>query len=288
VENKSCIILGGTGTLGKELIKRLHKNNDILVISRDEHKHQSLKKEFPKVRFALGDIRNIESSKLLFKNKDVVFHVAALKHVDYLEDNPMESLQTNTLASFDIANVCIENNIKHCVFSSTDKAVYPINTYGFSKALSEKIFLHFNTIQDKTKFKVYRWPNVIGSTGSALPYFVKLLKEGTKIPVTDARMTRFWIKIDEAVDFVLSSYYKQHPNITQIYPKLKSASLLKVIDVLAEMLEVKYTIHEIGMRKGEKLHEDMTFEHEYGGKISSNNCYQYTRDELKELFKELI
>lgn len=288
MENKSCIILGGTGTLGKELIKRLHKDNDVLVISRDEHKHQALKKQFPKVKFALGDIRNIESSRLFFKDKDVVFHVAALKHVDYLEDNPMESLQTNTLASFNIANICIENNIKHCVFSSTDKAVYPINTYGFSKALSEKIFLHFNTIQNKTKFKVYRWPNVIGSTGSALPYFIKLLKEGSKIPVTDARMTRFWIKIDEAVDFVLYSFQKEHPNITQIYPKLKSASLLKVIDVLAEMLEVKYTIHEIGMRKGEKLHEDMTFEHEYGGKISSNSCYQYTRDELKELFKDLI
>lgn len=287
MEVKSALIIGGTGTLGKALIQYLHGLVDITILSRDEHKQQALKKVYPDIRFILGDIKDPGSLDKAFLNQDAVFHFAALKHVDALEDNPVEAMKTNAIASVNVADMCLKYHVPVCVYSSTDKAVYPINSYGYSKALSEKIFLDYNKHSDYTRFNVYRWPNVIGSQGSAIPFFINKINAGESIPVTDVKMTRFWIKIEEAVQFVLKTYksgFRQHNTI--IYPRLKSASILDVIDVLAEILGKPYRIHEIGLRPGEKLHECMVADHE-GEYLDSLTAIKYTRPELKELLAGL-
>ena len=290
MENKRILIIGGTGTLGKELIRNLYRKNKISVLSRDEHKQALLKKEYPFIKFYLGDIRNLNNHDYAFHNIDVVFHVAALKHVDILENDPLESIKTNVLGSINIAEACIRNNVKYCMFSSTDKAVYPINAYGMSKGLSEKIFLDYNKKQSKTLFKVYRWPNVIGSNGSALLFFIVLIKSNKTIPITDARMSRFWLKTQDAINFVLDTIENNNfcKDKVLIYPHLKAAPLLEVIGAISYLLKKDYKYNVIGLRAGEKLHEDMCFENETGRVISSNNCDQYTKEELLELLKDLV
>lgn len=286
MEINKVLILGGTGSLGRSLIDHMRGTKEITVLSRDEHKQQALKKIYPDIKFILGDIRDKDSMRMAFKNQDAVFHVAALKHVDILELNSVEALKTNTIASINVADLCIDNNIKTCMYSSTDKAVYPINAYGYSKAFSEKIFHQYNTY-GSTNFNVYRWPNVIGSSGSALPFFIEKLKAHETVPITNYDMTRFWIKLENAVRFVLNTYnHTFRYSGTIIYPELKAATLIEVVDVLAELLGVKYTTTETGMRPGEKLHEAMIAHHE-GEYLDSLNAPGFTRAELKELLAGL-
>lgn len=285
---KKALVIGGTGSLGKEIVTQLlskYPNVEVTVLSRCEHKQQAMKKLFPKVRFVLGNVRDVDSLNPWFKGKDVVFHVAALKCIDILEENPIESIKTNIIGTINVANCCIAHDVKYCMFSSTDKAVSPINTYGFCKAASEKLLLEYNRNLSFTHFSVYRWGNVLSSTGSAIPFFIENIKENKPVDLTDPKMTRFWIQIPTAVKFILDTFHSKE-SLTEIMipPMMKGAKVTDVISCLGELLNREVKINLIGLRRGEKMYEELRSIHEKNS-ISSENCPQYTRSELKELLR---
>lgn len=285
---KRALVIGGTGSLGTELINQL-KGWEVTSLSRDEQKQQMMKKIYPNVKFVLGDVRDKDSISRHFIGKSVIFHVAALKHVDHIEENPIESVKTNILGSINVAECALNHHIERCVFSSTDKAVDAINVYGNCKAISEKIFFDYNKSQENTRFAVYRWGNVAASNGSAIPYFIECLKNKKPVPITDPKMTRFWITIDMAVKFMLSSYKSElATDQVMIPPLMKSAKVLDVLDCLADLLGVKeYKTQVIGVRRGEKLHECLTSMHS-SNYVASDNCEKYTEAELKHFLKPLV
>jgi UDP-N-acetylglucosamine 4,6-dehydratase len=281
------VIIGGTGTLGTCLTEKLlEAKHDIVVFSRDELKQQEMKKRFPDVRYVLGDIRDKRSLVPVLQGADTVFHVAALKHVDVLEDNPTEAIKTNVLGTINVAEAAIESRVKHVVFSSTDKAVLPINVYGMTKAISERYLLSQNQKQALTKFAVYRWANVLGSRGSVVHFFAKTLKEQGAVNVTDSRMTRFWIHIEDAVEYMLSTY-KKASTVEPMIPEMKSASVMRLANAIAKSMgKERFTINFVGTRPGEKLHECILSSHDYC--LRSDTADQYTDAELVKMVKRVV
>ncbi len=281
-------IIGGTGTLGKELTRQLYGENEITIVSRDELKQQEMKKLYPSCIYKIGDIRDRQAMDRIFMagQFETVFLTAALKHVDVIEDNPLEGLKTNILGAANIAETAQQNMVKNVVFSTTDKAVNPINVYGMTKGIAERYMLSLNNDQSYTKFRCFRWGNVLNSRGAALQGFIKTLKKGSTAFITDERMSRFWIRIEDAVSFMLNSY--EGASLKEVvFPDMRAAKVMDVIDVLAELLGIpEYEVKEVGIRPGEKIVECMYSSHEYC--INSDNCGQYTRDELKALLREMI
>lgn len=280
-------VIGGTGTLGSSLIEHLSKSNhQIISVSRDELKQQILRVQYPKVRFVMADIRDKQSIKMALRGVDVVFHTAALKHVDILEENPAEAFKTNVLGTMNVAEAAIEVGVPKVVFSSTDKAVLPINTYGYTKALSEKYLFSLNFKQLTTRFVVYRWGNVIGSRGSAVHTFVRSLKEKGEINLTDKAMTRFWIRIEDAVKYMIESYEWADTDEPMI-PTMKASSVQRLALAISETLGIlDPKINVIGLRAGEKIHECLMSSH--SGCLRSDTAPQYTRDELLKLLKGIV
>ncbi len=283
---KRVVILGGTGTLGQEIAHQLlNQGAEVKIYSRDELKQKEMQRSFgfnPKLIFRLGDVRDEVSLRRVMYGADTVFHVAALKHVDSIEENPEESVKTNILGTIKVADSAETMGISHVIFSSTDKAVDPINVYGQSKAISERILLRRNDLQSFTKYSVYRWGNVVGSRGSVIPQFFAALKAGEQIKVTDKEMTRFWINIADAVGFMLSTY-ERCPRNQVCLPPIKAASLVRVIKSLAKIGGVEnYKLDVVGLRLGEKLHEVLVSQHS-GFSMESSTYDQYTDSELEAL-----
>ena len=260
---KSILITGGTGSFGKTVTKKLlQKYNPakIIIYSRDEFKQFEMKKDLQdfdkkKLRFFIGDVRDQGRLSTAMQNVYIVIHTAALKQVDAAEYNPMEYVRTNIFGAENVIKASIENGVKHIIALSTDKAVNPINLYGATKLAADKIFTAANNITGsrKTIFSVVRYGNVIGSRGSVQPLFLKLIKEGAKfLPITDTQMTRFWISIDEGVNFVLNCFERMKGGEIFI-PKSPS---IKIVD-LAKAIEPSVKIKIIGARPGEKIHETL-------------------------------
>lgn len=287
------VVIGGTGTLGQATITELMRREpgtSILCVSRDELKQKEMRAALQnpaQVSFCLGDIRDRSSFERYLEGADVVFHFAALKHIDVLEEFPEESLKTNVLGTINVADACIAQKVPFCVFSSTDKAVEPINAYGMSKGLSEKILFRRNETQKTTCFSVYRWGNVLGSRGSVIPMFAEKLRAGEPVPLTSSDMTRFWIPIEKAVEFILSTYdgaKKCHAMI----PPIKGASVVDVIHSVARVVGVESVVAKpVGLRRGEKIHESLRGASE-GGVLNSGACENYTADELDELVRGVL
>ena len=260
---KSILITGGTGSFGKTVTKKLlqkYNPGKIIIYSRDEFKQFEMKKDLQhfdqkKLRFFIGDVRDQDRLNTAMQNVDMVIHTAALKQVDAAEYNPMEYVRTNIFGAENVIKASIENEVKYIIALSTDKAVNPINLYGATKLAADKIFTAANNITGsrKTIFSVVRYGNVIGSRGSVQPLFLKLAKEGAKfLPITDSQMTRFWISIDEGVNFVLNCFERMKGGEIFI-PKSPS---IKIVD-LAKAIEPKAKIKIIGARPGEKIHETL-------------------------------
>ena len=261
--NNCLMITGGTGSLGKALIKRLLAETPIqrmIVLSRDEQKQFDFSMELSpeereRVRFFLGDVRDRERMSTAMRNVDFVIHTAAMKIVMTAEYNPFECIQTNVIGAENIVQAAIEMGVKRVVALSTDKACNPINLYGASKLASDKIFIAGNHIAGarSTRFSVVRYGNVIGSRGSVLPFFRQLIENNAQsLPITDPRMTRFWITLNQGVEFVLSSLHVMKGGEIFV-PKIPSMKVVDLASVLAPGLP-----HEIiGIRPGEKLHEMM-------------------------------
>ena len=277
MKNKKILIIGGTGALGKTLTRRYFKDNTIIVLSRDEHKHVSMKREFPEVKYCIGDVKDKHSilQTLNEHRPQVVINTAALKHVPVCESNPYESVKTNIIGHknlIDSIAICT-HQIETLMFISTDKACLPINVYGMCKAISERLYIDFANKQNDIKVVLCRYGNVLESTGSVIPFFKNLLENKAKVlPVTDIRMTRFSITLEESVDLIDWTYRNSESHGCIVIPKLPS---IKIVD-LAKELAKSYGIEEmplkiVGIRQGEKLHEDMiSFE-------ESLRCIEYDK-----------
>jgi UDP-N-acetylglucosamine 4,6-dehydratase/5-epimerase len=260
LEGSSVLITGGTGSLGNALVRHLLKEGKvrrIVIFSRDELKQHHMRSEFQndsRLRWFLGDVRDLERLKRAFHNVDYVFHAAALKQVDTGEYNPMEFIKTNVLGSQNVIDASIETGVKRVVALSTDKASSPINLYGATKLTADKLFIAANNYSYSygTIFSVVRYGNVMGSRGSVIPFFKQIAEEGKPLPITDLRMTRFWISIEQAVHFVVDSLEMMTGGELYV-PRIPS---MKVVD-LAKAVAPGSDLEEIGMRPGEKLHEEM-------------------------------
>ena len=262
MKDKKILIIGGTGALGKSLIKRYYDSNDIIVFSRDEHKHVDLLKKYDKLESYLGDIRDkssIENALVRYK-PDVVINTAALKHVPICENNPIESVKTNIIGHQNVIECVGSHDVETLIFVSTDKACKPINVYGMCKAISEKLYISFAKQQQVTKVVMVRYGNVLESTGSVIPYFKSLLDNGSDfLPITHSDMTRFLLTLDEAVDLIDWSYHHKNSHGKIAVPKVKS---MRVVNIAKSLIKYygktdKVSLKNIGIRSGEKLHEEM-------------------------------
>lgn len=262
-DGKSILVTGGTGSFGRHFIReilRCYKPARVIVFSRDELKQYEMAQEFTNkaMRFFIGDVRDKSRLITAFVDVDFVIHAAALKHVSVAEYNPMECIKTNVLGGQNVIEAAIEQKVKKVVALSTDKAANPINLYGASKLASDKLFVAANNIAGRqgTRFSVVRYGNVAGSRGSVLQLFDKLVKEGKKtLPVTDERMTRFWLPLSQGVDITLKSFERMKGG--EIYvPKIPSINITDLVKSMGENIE--YDL--VGIRPGEKLHEVMITE----------------------------
>ena len=257
---KAILITGGTGSFGKQYVRTIlerFQTKRIVIYSRDELKQFEMQQEFnqPQMRYFIGDVRDKERLSLAMKGIDYVIHAAAMKHVPIAEYNPMECIKTNVRGAENVVNAAIENEVEKVIALSTDKAANPINLYGATKLVSDKLFVAANNIAGghRTIFSVVRYGNVVGSRGSVVPFFEKLIKDGAdSLPITDNHMTRFWITLQQGVDFVLKNFERMHGGEIFV-PKIPS---IRVVD-LAKAMAPSLPTHIIGIRPGEKLHEIM-------------------------------
>jgi len=262
-QNKTVLVTGGTGSFGNRFVKRLLDEGHvekIIILSRDELKQFEMQQKFnaqelDRLRFFIGDVRDQERLKTAFYGVDYLVHAAALKQVPAAEYNPMECIKTNIHGAENVISAAIEADVKKVIALSTDKAANPINLYGATKLCSDKLFVAANNYSGGkvTKFSVVRYGNVIGSRGSVVPFFEKLLAEGVdELPITDPRMTRFWITLDAGVGFVLKNFERMQGGEIFV-PKIPSVRIKDLAEAMASGKPTKI----VGIRPGEKLHEIM-------------------------------
>ena len=287
-ENKRILITGGTGSLGMALTKRLldEKVDVIRIFSRNENKQVTMQSEFndDRLRFLIGDVRDLPRLERALEGIDIVFHAAALKHVPVIEKNPFEAINTNVIGSRNVVEACLSEDVSKVVGVGTDKAVSPLNTYGATKLLMEKIFTTASNYLDKdkhkTKFISLRYGNVLGSSGSVIPKFINQIKSNKKITITDPGMTRFSITMDEAIDFILDSTIHGHGSEVFI-PKLRSYKIDDVKIVLQELLG-NTGEEKIPVRQGEKFHETLINIDETRTTLESESKYIILQNKLSE------
>ncbi|MBF0566012.1 MAG: UDP-N-acetylglucosamine 4,6-dehydratase (inverting) [Nitrospirae bacterium] len=276
LDDKVVLITGGTGSFGRkftEYVFARHRVKKLIILSRDEFKQHEMSQMFPqdkyRIRFFLGDVRDRDRLYRAFNGVDYVIHAAALKHVMAAEYNPFEVAKTNIIGAQNIVEAAIDNGVKKVVALSTDKAVNPINLYGATKLAMEKILVAANSYvgTKDTAFSVVRYGNVVGSRGSVIPLFLKLIRQGAKeLPLTDERMTRFWITLDEAVEVVENALVESIGGEVFV-PKMPSMKVVDLIKAICEDCRVKI----VGARPGEKIHETLVSTDESAYTIDFSN-----------------
>lgn len=262
-DNKTILITGGTGSFGYKFVKTIveqYAPKKLIIYSRDELKQYEMSQSFPDylypfMRYFIGDVRDKERLIMAMKDVDYVIHAAALKHVPAAEYNPMECIKTNVNGAQNIVEASLAANVDKVIALSTDKAASPINLYGASKLASDKLFVSANNLagSSRTQFSVVRYGNVVGSRGSVVPFFVKLMRQNVSfLPITDARMTRFWITLQQGVDFVMKNFTRMRGGEIFV-PKIPSVRIVDLATAMAPNIPHKF----IGIRPGEKIHETM-------------------------------
>lgn len=258
LDGKSVLVTGATGSFGKRFVKFVlenHKPKRLVIFSRDELKQFEMQERFQSssLRYFLGDVRDKDRLYRAFDGVEVVVHAAAMKQVPASEYNPMEAVKTNIIGAENVIDVCIDQGVERVIALSTDKAANPANLYGATKLCSDKLFIAANALsgRHRTHFSVVRYGNVIGSRGSVIPFFMQKRKEGV-LPITDPRMTRFWITLEQGVKFVIDSLERMHGGEIFV-PKIPSMNIMNVAKVVAPECRTQ----TIGIRPGEKLHEIM-------------------------------
>ena len=261
-DGSSILVTGGTGSFGKkfaEIVLRDCNPRRLILFSRDEQKHVDIRRnlfpeaKYPQMRYFVGDVRDLDRLKRALYGVDYVVHAAAMKHVDMAEYNPQECIATNIGGAQNVINAAIDCGVKKVISLSTDKAANPINLYGATKLCSDKLFVAANALSSvgRTRFSAVRYGNVLGSSGSVIPFFIRQRQTG-RLSITDPRMTRFWITLEQGVDFVLKSFMRMEGGEIFV-PKIPS---MKIID-LARSIAPKCEMEIVGIRPGEKLHECM-------------------------------
>ena len=259
-DDKTILITGGTGSFGKQYVKTLlrhYKPRRLIVYSRDELKQFEMEQVYrePCMRYFIGDVRDRDRLSQAMKGVDFVIHAAALKQIPAAEYNPMECIKTNIHGAENVIHAALANNVEKVIALSTDKAANPINLYGATKLASDKLFVAANNLagQHRTRFAAVRYGNVVGSRGSVVPFFRKLIADGADhLPVTDVRMTRFWITLQQGVDFVLKNFSRMQGGEIFV-PRIPSVRVVDLATAMAPALPQRVT----GIRPGEKLHEIM-------------------------------
>ncbi len=263
-DGKKILITGGTGSLGQALTKRLlnYDVDTIRIYNRNENEQVKMQSKFSdkKLRFLIGDVRDMSRLERALEDIDIVFHAAALKHVPIVEYNPFEAVQTNILGSQNIINASLKEDVEICICIGTDKAVSPLNTYGATKLLMEKLFVtasnYLNPQRHRTKFLAVRYGNVLGSNGSVVPKISQQISSGNKITITDPSMTRFNITMNEALDLIERA--AKNGNGGEVFiPKLNAYNLRDLVDALCEILDRDVKEEIISVRPGEKIHETL-------------------------------
>ena len=277
LNNKTILITGGTGSFGKKMVQIIlegYKPEKLIIFSRDELKQFEMSqrwsvKKYPCIRYFLGDVRDKERLSRAFHGVDYVIHAAALKQVPAAEYNPEEFIKTNILGGMNVIDAALINKVRKVVALSTDKACNPINLYGATKLCADKLFVAANIYggHDKTIFSVVRYGNVVGSRGSVVPFFKERAKTGI-LPITDSRMTRFWITLDQSVHFVLRVLDLASGGEIFV-PKIPSMHIVE----LAKAIAPECTQEEVGIRPGEKIHEILIGEDEGRNAIEYDECY---------------
>ena len=273
-DGKVVLVTGGTGSFGNRFVARVIKDHNpekVVVFSRDELKQSEMAKRItdPRVRFLLGDIRDLPRLRRAFHDVDVVVHAAALKQVPALEYNPFEAVQTNIIGAENIINAAIDESVERVIALSTDKAVNPTNLYGATKLCFEKLFVAGNNYAGgtKTRFSCVRYGNVVGSRGSVVPLFLEKRRGGV-LPITHKDMTRFWITLDQSVDMVF--YAANEMRGGEIFvPKIPSMKILDLAKAIAPDCRLEF----VGVRPGEKLHEALLTDEESGRTVDAGNCF---------------
>ena len=280
LKNKIFLITGGTGSFGNAVLKKLLKTNikEIRIFSRDEKKQYDLRKKINdyRVKFYLGDIRNYSSVLEATKLVDYIFHAAALKQVPSCEFFPMEAVNTNILGAYNIAKAAEYSGVKKCIMLSTDKAVYPINAMGLSKAMMEKIMIA-KSRSSKTIFCATRYGNVMGTRGSVIPLFIDQIKKDSSVTITDQNMTRFLMSVDQSVDLVL--YALKNAKAGDIFvQKSPAATIINLVKGLRILLKKNFKIKNVGIRHGEKIHETLVSSQEMKNIINKKKFYIIPKD----------
>lgn len=278
-DGKAILVTGGTGSFGLAFIGRVLEASSparLVIYSRDEQKQFDMAQRFsprehPCLRYFIGDVRDAQRLKMAMRDVDIIIHAAALKHVPVAEYNPIEAINTNIIGAENVINAAIETGVKKVIALSTDKAANPINLYGATKLCADKLFVAANNLSGggPPDFSVARYGNVLGSRGSVIPYFRKLIDEGAEsLPITDPRMTRFWITLPQGVDFVARCLDDMEGGEIFV-PKIPS---MKVMDIAAAMAPDLLT-HVIGIRPGEKLHEVLITSDDAINTLEFDDCY---------------
>jgi FlaA1/EpsC-like NDP-sugar epimerase len=307
INDREILITGGTGTLGKALTRELINNyhvRGIRIFSRDEEKHRLMQEEFghDRISYLIGDVADKERLYRAMNGVDIVIHTAAMKQVPACEQNPIEAVKTNINGTVNVINCAIDNDVEKVFFISTDKAVKPLNLYGATKCVAEKLVLDANLYSPhKTKFSACRYGNILGSRGSVLRMWDEQLACDLSIGVTSNQMTRFWLKKQTAVSFIMNCI--THMKGGEIFiPKMKSCTMKDFAKAYIKRLNIDATIREIGIRPGEKIHEEIAVmgetvhivdgkeirQYECKDSINSLLAVQYTQEELVEIIHEVM
>ena len=275
-KNKNILITGGTGSFGKKFIEILLKDynpNKVIVYSRDELKQFEMQQKQPfddsRLRYFIGNVRDKERMRRAFNGVDYIVHAAALKQVPAMEYNPEEAIKTNIIGAMNIISCAIDAGVKKVIALSTDKACNPINLYGATKLCSDKLFVSGNTYsgEEGTRFSVVRYGNVVGSRGSVIPFFLKEKEKGV-LPVTDEKMTRFWITLDQGVNFVIKNFERMFGGEIFV-PKIPSMKIIDLVKAIAPKCKIKI----VGIGPGEKLHEVMISIDDARNTLELGDCY---------------
>ena len=290
MNNERILIIGGTGALGGTLAKRYYHNNDIMVVSRNEHKQEAMKVKYPNITYRLGDVKDKPSLvRCLYEFKPtVVINTAAVKTVWVCQENSYESVQTNIIGHQNLIDAIQEctHKINTLVFISTDKACKPVNVYGMSKAIAEQLYVNFAKQQSNIKVVMARYGNVLNSTGSIIPLFKNKIQEGIEsLPITDFGMTRFLLTLEQAIDLIEWAY--NHPNSHGkiAIPKIESLNIVDLAKAIAKACgkeDMKF--HKIPIRDGEKLHEEMISEIEFQRTEEFDDYYLIGYDKTNESY----
>lgn len=282
-EGKTLLITGGTGSFGNAVLNRFLNTNikEIRIFSRDEKKQEDMRIELnnPKIKFYIGDVRNYNSIYSALDGVDYVFHAAALKQVPSCEFYPMQAVETNVIGTENVLNACTANNVKKVIALSTDKAVYPINAMGISKAMMEKLMVAKARMTDekRTIFTGTRYGNVMASRGSVIPLFIKQIREGKPLTITDPNMTRFLMSLDDAVDLVIYAF--MHANQGDIFVQKAPASTIHDLAIaMKELFKANNEIKIIGTRHGEKLYETLLTREELAQAEDLGDYYRIVPD----------